>query len=96
MIPLEEKTAYDIGIELASRTKKRRKELHLTQNQLASKSGMSLGSYKRFEQTGQISLGSLINIAIALDCENEFDTLFAKRQYRSIDEVIADAKQSKK
>jgi predicted transcriptional regulator len=36
--------------------KKRRLETDLTQEGLAKKSGVSLGSIKRFEQSGQISL----------------------------------------
>ncbi len=49
---------------------------------------MSLGSYKRFEQTHQISLESLIKISIALNREDDFDVLFAKREYASIQDVI--------
>jgi transcriptional regulator with XRE-family HTH domain len=88
MISLEQKTSYEIVNEVAARVRKRRKELKLTQAQLAAKSGMSLGSYKRFEQTGQISFQSLAAISIALDCEGDFDKLFSQRKYRSIQEVI--------
>lgn len=49
---------------------------------------MSLGSIKRFERTGEISLSSLIKIAFALGCEDDFEELFAKRGYASIQEVI--------
>ena len=88
MISLEQKTSYDIGLEVAGRVRRRRKELRLTQAQLAAKSGMSLGSYKRFEQTGQIAFASLANIGIALGCEDDFDALFARRQYASMEEVL--------
>lgn len=91
MISLEQKTSFDIAIEVAARVRARRKERKLTQAQLAKKAGMSLASYKRFEQTGQISFQSLASVAIALDCEDGFDALFSQRQYSSIKEVL-DAK----
>ena len=49
---------------------------------------MSLGSIKRFETKYQISLSSLIKIAIALDVEDDFDDLFKQKTYSSIQEVI--------
>ncbi len=75
-------------MEIAERVRKKRKANKLTQKQLAQKSGVSLGSLKRFERTGEISLSSLVKIAFALNCENDFQSLFAKKEYRSIQEVI--------
>lgn len=49
---------------------------------------MSLGSLKRFEQTGNIALDSLIKIAFVLGCQDDFEGLFAKKGYSSIQEVI--------
>ncbi|WP_165047034.1 MULTISPECIES: helix-turn-helix domain-containing protein [unclassified Adlercreutzia] len=88
MIDLDQQTPSEIAAALAQRVRARRKELKLTQVQMSQKAGMSLGSYKRFEQTHQISLESLIRISIALSCEDDFDALFAKRQYASIQDVI--------
>lgn len=39
---------------------------------------MSYGSIRRFEQTGEISLLSLVKIAKALDCLEDFNELFKK------------------
>lgn len=89
MINLDQQTPPEIAAAIAQRVRARRKELKLTQAQMSRKAGMSLGSYKRFEQTHQISLESLIRISIALDCEDDFDALFAKRQYASIQDVIS-------
>lgn len=75
----------DISAELAERVKARRKELDMSQSALAKKSGVSLGSLRRFEQHHEISLTSLINIAFALGCENDFDALFATPRYASLD-----------
>ena len=62
--------------------------LKLTQEEFSKKSGVSFGSIKRFENTGEISLFSLIKIAIILDCEDEFLNLFQQKQYNSIEEII--------
>ena len=55
---------------------------------LASMSGVSYGSIKRFETSGQISLISLTKIAIALDMADELRNLFTKVPYKDIQEVI--------
>lgn len=65
-----------------------RKRKKITQKQLAARSGVSLGSLKRFEQSGEISLQSLKKIAIALDMENELEGLFDNVLFASIEEVI--------
>lgn len=77
-----------ISKEISDRMKLRRKEMHLSQQQLSEKSGVSFGSIKRFETMGEISLKSLIKIAIALECDKDFDALFSKKKYTSIQEVI--------
>ena len=96
MISLDQKTAPEIAGEVAARVRARRKEHGLTQAELARRAGMSLASYKRFEQKGLIAFDALIRIAIALDCENDFDTLFATTYYRSIEDVIAARERSER
>ena len=96
MIDFEQRTPSEIAADVATRVRKRRKELKLTQQQMARKAGMSLSSYKRFEQKGLIALDSLIKIAIACDCEKDFDELFAKRRYSSIQEVIDEREASER
>ena len=75
-------------MEIVRRVQRKRKQHKLTQQQLSRKSGVSLGSVKRFERTGEISLTSLVKIAFVLDCEKDFDELFAGKEYRSIQGVI--------
>lgn len=82
------KTPRQIELEIAQMAKLRRKEAGLTQEQLAQKSGVSLGSLKRFETKGKISMESLIKIAFALEYEEDFLKIFAERKYRSIEEII--------
>lgn len=92
MITFEEKTQGEVSAELAQRLRARRKEQGLSQAELAARSGVSLGSLKRFELQHEISLTSLVKLAIALGYQGDFDSLFARRSYGSIEEVIADAR----
>lgn len=62
--------------QLVEREKRRRKQLKISQRQLAVRSGVSYASIRRFETTGDISLSSLFKIANALDCLEEFTSLF--------------------
>ncbi len=81
--------------DVAAREKQLRKARRFTQTQLAEKAGVSLGSLRRFEQTGQISFESLVSIAFALGCEDNLEHLFSKPAYTSIEEVIADARKAR-
>ena len=56
--------------------------------ELSTRSGVSLASLKRFEQTGEISLVSLLKIAVVLEDVESFDALFTRKEYSSIQEVI--------
>ena len=82
------KTPNDIAKELVEKIKQHRKKLKISQAQLASKSGVSLGSIKRFESKYEISLNSFIKILIALNLEHDLENLFLQKSYNSIDEVI--------
>lgn len=53
--------------------------MKITQKDMAERTGVSLGSIKRFEQTGEISFHSLLKIAFVLDCLDDFDQLFAQK-----------------
>lgn len=87
---LNQKTPKEIIKSLADRMRGTRKNLKLTQQKLSEKSGVSLGSVKRFERTGDISLISLVKISIAMSCEGELDNLFATKTFHSLQEVIED------
>ena len=85
---LNQKTPNEIAKNLADKIKQQRKKLKISQESLAQKSGVSLGSIKRFETKYEISLVSLIKIAIALGLDEDFKNLFSTKTYASIDEVI--------
>ena len=74
---------------LAERAKARRKEQKLSQQSLAKRSGVSFGSIKRFERLGEISLKSLLRIALALDMTGDFDKLFSENISRFSSSVPA-------
>lgn len=81
-------TPEELDQKLAQRVRKIRKRRSITQEKLASISGVSYGSIKRFETTGQISLLSLTKIAITLDLADELRNIFTQVPYKDIQEVI--------
>ena len=81
-------TAEELDQNLALRVLNNTKRRSISQEKLASISGVSYGSIKRFEATGQISLISLTKIAMALDMADELRNLFTQVPYKDIREVI--------
>lgn len=76
---------------IAGKVRAKRLERNLSQQTLSKRSGVSYGSLKKFEQTGQISLESLLKLAIILGCMDHFNTLFEPKSYKemlSLDEMI--------
>ena len=82
------KTPNDIADLIAGRVKKIRKRKKITQEELSKRSGVSYGSIKRFERTGEISLISFIKIAKTLGIDGQVEDLFEKVPYDSIEEII--------
>lgn len=89
MISLESITPNGMLLDIAARVKQRRLELNLTQEGLALRAGVKLPTYRKFELTGCIALEKLLQVAFALNCLKDFEELFARRQYESLDEVVA-------
>ena len=85
-------TAEEMNHRLATRVKTIRKRRKISQEELSERSGVSYGSIKRFESSGQISLISLTKIAIALGCADEITNMFTDIPYSSIEEVINESK----
>lgn len=85
-------TAEELDQKLAQRVRNIRKRRSISQEKLAAMSGVSYGSVKRFESSGQISLISLTKIAMALDIADELRNLFTQVPYRDIQEVINETK----
>ena len=81
-------TAEEIDLRLAKKVSRIRKRRGITQESLSRLCGVSFGSIKRFERTGQISLLSLTKVAAALGCVDEIRQLFENVPYASIEEVV--------
>lgn len=77
-----------ISEKIAGNLRERRLELNLTQQALSEKSGVSLGTLKRFENIHEISLKHLLMLAVVLDATEEFNLLFTKINYTSIEDVL--------
>lgn len=82
------KTPKEIDLLIAERIRKIRRRRKISQKRLSEKSGVSLGSVKRFENSGEISLISFTKIAVALELDGELERLFEDAPYLSIEEII--------
>ena len=89
-------TAEELDQKLAQRVRNIRKRRSISQEKLSAMSGVSDGSIKRFESSGQISLISLTKIAMALDIADELRNLFTQVPYRDIQEVINETRSHRK
>ncbi len=77
-----EPTPAEVSKALAERFRTTRKQSGLSQEAMAERSGVSLGSLKRFERTGKISLESLLKLMHLLGRLNEFNKLLAPKENR--------------
>ena len=66
----------DIMLAYARRVRTLRIQLGITQKELAQRVGVAEGTIKRFEQTGEIQLRSLLAIALVLGRLDEFADMF--------------------
>ena len=80
----------DIRLGLAERFRRVRKTARLTQATLAERSGVSLGSLRRFETTGKVSLENLTALADVLGRLVDFETLFVVDEKRARLEALLD------
>ena len=85
-------TPEELDLKLAKRVRNIRKRRSISQQKLSEMSGVSYGSIKRFESTGQISLLALTWIATALDLADELRNLFTQVPYKDISEVIRESR----
>lgn len=81
-------TPEEINKEIAGRVKNIRKRRKISQEELSKLSGVSYGSVKRFETSGNISLISLTKIAIALNIVDDLKNIFSNIEYTGLQEVI--------
>ena len=96
MIAINIYTPREVALQVAARVKARRLELDLTQEGMAAKAGVKFATYRRFEQTGEISLRGLLQVGFALNALSDFDALVAQRQYRTLEDVLNEGKVTRK
>ncbi len=80
--------AEDIAMTIAADFRKRRIEKGITRSAIALKAGVPLSNVRRFEQTGNISLANLIELAMALGYTSEINSLFSQPKYTTTDELL--------
>ncbi len=78
------KSPGEIQRSIAARFQARRLDQNYTQAALAEKSGVSLGTLRRFEQEGEISLKHLVLLATSLNIVQELDELFRPEPVRDL------------
>lgn len=91
MLSLDLLTPYEAMLLIAKRASEKRLELNFSQKTLADRSGVSLGTVKKFERTGKISVESLLKLAFVLDSLEDFGKLFPPKpleSYFSLDQLL--------
>ena len=82
------KTPDTILKGITARVKERRLERNLTQKAFAKRAGVGYDVYRKFENTGEITLRNLVLCAFALDDVDGFTELLNRKHYQSIDELL--------
>jgi transcriptional regulator with XRE-family HTH domain len=98
MLSIIPKSHKEIQDEIKDRFKRLRLDIGYTQEALANRSGVSLGSMKRFEQIGEISLSNLVRLAVILDALSDFERLFTPMESKpkSIEEMLKNEPKKRK
>ncbi len=86
----------DIATELAVRLRNRRLAQNLTLEGLARRSGVALGTLKKFERTGQIALVSFIRLVVTLNDEAALAGLLLEQKFETLDEVLQSGNRPKR
>jgi len=89
-----DKLPGDVRIEIADKHKKLRKQKGLSQIDLAERSGVSLGSLKRFETKGQVSLESLLKLVFVLGRLSDFESVLKPDENLKHIERLFDSKKN--
>lgn len=89
-------TAFALMMLLAGNVRAMRLARNISQKEFASRVGIALPTYRRFETSGEISFRKLVEIAKFFDLADDIKNLFAKREYSSIDEVLNEKPERKR
>lgn len=86
----------DVAEDLAIRLRARRLARNLTQEGLARRSGVALGTLKKFERSGAISLVSFIRLVVALGEEAGLERLLADEEFETLEQVLSEPRTRKR
>ncbi|MBD0400104.1 helix-turn-helix domain-containing protein [Flammeovirga sp. EKP202] len=85
------KTPNSVLQEISNKIRAIRKAYKYSQEELAKRSGVSLGSLKRFESTGKISLESLLRLMHVFGRLEELDNiLLPQKDMSEIEKLFSD------
>ena len=82
-------TPEQVGVALAARARELRLAKGWRQVTLARRSGVSLASLRRFEESGKVSLQNLLKLAFALGRLDDFDAVLETPGASSLAELEA-------
>lgn len=93
-------TPQEVRDQLAERFKARRLLLNLSQEGLATRSGVTWSSLKRFERTGLIALDSLLKLGLVLNCLGDFEKVCSPDETglsaKSLDQLLSEPRLRRK
>ncbi|MBL6929685.1 MAG: helix-turn-helix domain-containing protein [Rhodospirillales bacterium] len=89
-------SSEDMASELAARLKGRRLARKLTLEGLAQRSGVPLGTLKKFERTGRIALVSFIRLVVALKDETALEKLLLEPEFETLEQILGSEKKPKR
>lgn len=93
MIDVNLMTPMEIAASLGARLKSRRLSLRITQQELAQRAGLNVGTVKNLEaKTAACTLDTVVRVSVALGLADHFESLFFARP-KSIAQMeqVADA-----
>jgi transcriptional regulator with XRE-family HTH domain len=83
----------DLAAQMGKRAQARRLAANLSRKTLSLRSGVPASTLRKFETTGAIGLVSLLQVAQALDCMDEFTQMFMPKKIQSIEDFVAPLRQ---
>lgn len=89
------KTPQEVIWDLSQRIRRHRLNNGWTQEEIARRANVNLSTYRRFEQTGEISLARLAEVASALGILDELDAAFQPKPAQSLAELTPPPKRQR-
>ncbi len=91
--PLNFLLPEDLAAQMGQRAQACRLAANLSRKTLSLRSGVPASTLRKFETSGTIGLVSLLQVAQALECLDEFTQVFAPKSIKSIEDFVAPVRQ---